>query len=197
EAVATAIDVKLRWLGEQARRGLSFLSGALPGRHVALEVACEPSVSEAFGCFPHSGCGPAHRHRGRAPAFYVAADAPHRAHHILDNVGAGERAPQLLPPSKPRYGRGSVDAFQDRAGDPGPVSFETLGEVAEQLFGLVGIVKFPCLSQHTPDRSVERFGESLHNVASLVDLTALDRRGSSEGPADRLGQGLRAVDDEQ
>jgi hypothetical protein len=44
EAVATEIDVKLRWLGEQARRGLSFLSGALPGRHVALEVACEPSV---------------------------------------------------------------------------------------------------------------------------------------------------------
>ena len=30
-----------------------------------------------------------------------------------------------------------------------------------------------------------------------MDLTALDRRGSSEGPADRLGQGLRAVDDEQ
>ena len=28
EAVATEIDVKLRWLGEQARRGLSFLSGA-------------------------------------------------------------------------------------------------------------------------------------------------------------------------
>ena len=32
------------WLGEQARRGLSVWSGALPGRHVALEVACEPSV---------------------------------------------------------------------------------------------------------------------------------------------------------
>ena len=28
EAVATEIDVKLRWLGEQARRGLSLLSGA-------------------------------------------------------------------------------------------------------------------------------------------------------------------------
>ena len=39
--------------------------------------------------------------------------------------------------------------------------------------------------------------ESLHNVAGLVDLTALDRRGVSEGSADRLGQGLRAVDDEE
>ena len=44
EAVAAEIDVKLRWLGEQARRGLSVWSGALPVRHVMLEVACEPSV---------------------------------------------------------------------------------------------------------------------------------------------------------
>jgi len=33
-----------------------------------------------------------------------------------------------------------VDAFQDRAGDPRPVSLETLGEVAKQPFGLVGVV---------------------------------------------------------
>jgi hypothetical protein len=44
EAVAAEIDVKLRWFGEQARRGLSVWSGALPVRHVMLEVACEPSV---------------------------------------------------------------------------------------------------------------------------------------------------------
>ena len=52
EAVATEIDVKLRWLGEQARRGLSFLSGALPGRHVTLEVACEPSVVGSLWLLP-------------------------------------------------------------------------------------------------------------------------------------------------
>src|SRR6202049_2286004 len=52
EAVATEIDVKLCWLGEQARRGLSFLSGALPGRHVALEVACEPSVVGSLWLLP-------------------------------------------------------------------------------------------------------------------------------------------------
>ena len=44
EAVAAEIDIKRRWLGEQGRRGLSFLSGVLPGHHVTLEVACEPSV---------------------------------------------------------------------------------------------------------------------------------------------------------
>ena len=52
EAVATEIDVKLRWLREHARRGLSFLSGALPGRHVALEVACEPSVVGSLWLLP-------------------------------------------------------------------------------------------------------------------------------------------------
>jgi hypothetical protein len=44
EAVAAEMDIKRRWLGEQGRRGLSFLSGVLPGQHVTLEVACEPSV---------------------------------------------------------------------------------------------------------------------------------------------------------
>ena len=44
EAVAAEIDVKLRWLGEQARRGLSVWSDALAVRHVMPEVACEPSV---------------------------------------------------------------------------------------------------------------------------------------------------------
>ena len=57
-----------------------------------------------------------------------------------------------------RDGEDLIDTFQDRAGDPGPVSFKTLGEVADQLFGFVGIVQLPCLSQHTPDRSMQRFG---------------------------------------
>ena len=52
EAVAAEIDVKRRWLGEQVRRGLSFLSGALPERHVALEVACEPSVVGSLWLLP-------------------------------------------------------------------------------------------------------------------------------------------------
>src|ERR1700758_3229266 len=53
---------------------------------------------------------------------------------------------------------------------PGPVSFETLGRVAKQLFSLVRIVQLPGLSRHTSNRSVQRFGQSLHNVAGLVDL---------------------------
>ena len=51
----------------------------------------------------------------------------------------------------------------------------------------------PCNTQGTQN---EAFRECI-NVAGLVDLTALDRRGASEGPADRLGQGLRAVNDEE
>jgi hypothetical protein len=77
------------------------------------------------------------------------------------------------------------------------VSFETLGEVAKQPFGFGGVVQLPCLLQHAANRGMQRLGQSLHDVAGLVDLTALDRRGASEGSADRLGQGLRAVDDEE
>src|SRR4029077_20427367 len=153
--------------------------------------------SEAFSRFLHGRRGPAHRHRGRAPSLHVPADSPHRAHHVLDDIGASERASQLVRQSKRRDGADLIYAFQDRARDPGPVSFETLGKIAEQLFSLVGIVQLPGLSQHTSNRSVQRFGQSLHNVAGLVDLTALDCRGSSEGSADCFGQGLGTVDDEE
>ena len=153
--------------------------------------------SEAFSRFLHGRRGPAHRHRGRAPSLHVPADSPHRAHHVLDDVGTGERASSLLRQSKPRDGEDLIDAFQDRARDPDQSRFETLGKVADQLFSLVGIVDLPGLSQHTSNRSVQRFGQSLHNVAGLVDLTALDCRGGSEGSADCFGQGLGAVDDEE
>src|SRR6266542_2979934 len=68
----------------------------------ASQVACEPQPSEAFGGFLHGGCGPAQGHGRRAPALHVAADTPHRGHHILDNVGTGERAPKLLRQTQPR-----------------------------------------------------------------------------------------------
>jgi hypothetical protein len=44
--------------------------------------------------------------------------------------------------------------------------------------------------------SMQRLGQSLHDVARLVNLTALDRCGTAEGSADRLGQGFGAVNDE-
>src|SRR5207247_612587 len=60
-----------------------------------------------------------------------------------------------------------------------------------------GVVQLPSLSQHAANRGMQRLRQSLHDVARLVNLTALDRRGTAEGSADRLGQGLGAVNDEQ
>src|SRR5215211_9409306 len=81
-----------------------------------LLVSLQPS--ETFGGFLHSGSGPAQGHGRRAPALHVPADAPHRRHHILDNVGTGEPAPQLLWQSEPRDGEDFFDPLQDRTGDP-------------------------------------------------------------------------------
>jgi hypothetical protein len=48
-------------------------------------------------------------------------------------VQASERCSSLQ--SMPRNGEDFLDAFEDRARDSGPVSFETLGKVSDQLFG--------------------------------------------------------------
>jgi hypothetical protein len=42
-----------------------------------------------------------------------------------------------------------------------------------------------------------RFGQSLHDVARLMDLTALNGDVAPEACTDRFGKGLRAVDDEK
>src|SRR6266705_3993997 len=62
---------------------------------------------------------------------------------------------------------------------------------------LVSIVQFPGLAQYTPDRGVQWLRQPLHDVARLVDLTALDRRVTPEAAPDGLGERFRAVDDEQ
>jgi predicted acylesterase/phospholipase RssA len=50
---------------------------------------------EAFCRLHHGSPGPAQRHGSIFPAFDVAADAADRAVHVLDDVGAGQRAAQF------------------------------------------------------------------------------------------------------
>src|SRR5271154_3172225 len=57
---------------------------------------------EALGGFLHRRRGPAQCHRCIPPAFDVAADAADRAQHVLDDVGAGERAAQRQRQAKPK-----------------------------------------------------------------------------------------------
>src|SRR5258707_12820065 len=60
-----------------------------------LLVSFEPA--KAFLGFVHGRGGPAQSHRGRTPAFHIAGDATHGAHHIFDDVGAGP-ASAAIPP---------------------------------------------------------------------------------------------------
>lgn len=47
---------------------------------------------EALGGLQRGGRGSAQHHLGILPAFDVVADLPEGAVHVLDHVGAGERA---------------------------------------------------------------------------------------------------------
>ena len=122
--------------------------------------------TEALGCFLRGGGGPSQGHRGRAPVFDVAADPAHRAHDILDDVGAGERAAQFAREAEPCDGEHLVDPFQDRSGNAVPVPFETAGEIANERSGPFGVVHFPSLPQDAPHRSVHRFWQPLQKALS-------------------------------
>ena len=119
------------------------------------------------------------------------------SHDVLDDVGAGQRPPQFGRQAEPCDGEHLVEPFQDRGGNALPVFFETPGEIAKELFGLAGVVHFPGLTQHASHLGVHRFRQAVHDVARLVNLAALNGRVAPEGCPDRLGKGLRAVDDEE
>src|ERR1700716_363677 len=84
----------LRSLDKSAIVGLLFVvSGKRDPQGRKLLVGFEPT--KAFLGFVHGRSGPAQSHRRRTPALHIAGDATHGPHHIFDDVGAGQRAPQF------------------------------------------------------------------------------------------------------
>ena len=69
-----------------------------------LLVSHQPS--EALLGFHHASSSPAQSHRGIPPALHVAGDLADRAVHVLDDVGAGQGAAQVL-------GQAQADDTQD------------------------------------------------------------------------------------
>jgi len=97
---------------------------------------------EALGGLQHGGSGPAQRHLGILPAFDVAADLPNGAVHVFDDVRARQRPAQFDRQAEAGDGEDFVDAFQDAGGDAGGFPFQAAGEIADQLFRLLGIIEF-------------------------------------------------------
>ena len=129
------------------------LAGCQRGpQDLELPVSLQPP--ESLGGFHHASGRPTQGHLGILPSFDVAADAADGAVHVLDDVGAGERAAQLGRKAEAGDGQDLVDAFQDAAGDAGGLVLQAAGEVADQPFRLRRVVQFPRLTPSLADPGV-------------------------------------------
>ena len=154
-------------------------------------------ATEGFLGLQQAGGGPSERHLGVSPAFDVAGDLAHRAERVLDDVGAGERAPEFVRQAEADDGEDLVQPLQDAARDARFLMLQTPGQVAQQPFGLVCVVLVPGLTERLLDARMQMQGQALDDVTALVDLAALDGGGHTDGVADRFAERLRAIDDEQ
>ena len=144
----------LRGLGKSAVVCFLFVvSGKRGPQGGKLLVGFQPA--KAFLGFVHGRSSPAQSHRGRTPALHIAGDATHGAHHIFDDVGAGQRAPQLRRKTEPAHREDFIQSLEDALRDAGSVALQALGEIADQLLRLRGVVEFPGLAQRTPDRGMQ------------------------------------------
>ena len=107
--------------------------------------------TEALGRFQDAGSRPAQRHRRVAPSLHVAADTTYRAHHVLDRVGAGERAPQWHRQFEADDSQHLVEPFENAGGDTRRLLVEPAGEIAQQSLGFGGIIELQSLSQRSAD----------------------------------------------
>ena len=140
--------------------------------------------TEAFGCLHHAGGGPAQRHRGISPSLHVATDAAHGPHHVLNRVGAGERAPELCRQAEAVDSQHLVEPFEDAGSDSGRLLIKPTGEIAQQPLGFIGIIELPSLPERPACRRMQRLGQPLDYVAGFMNLAALDRRVGTEGATD-------------
>jgi hypothetical protein len=89
------------------------------------------SRAEALVGLDHAGSDPSQGHAGIPPAFDVARDAANGAHHVLGDVGTGERSTKLLRQLQPDNGQDFVEAFEDAGRHAGPLLVESTREIAE------------------------------------------------------------------
>lgn len=136
------------------RHGLLFKIG-VDGVLDLMGLKCRPQSQqllvglgppEALGRFLHGGAGPAKRHGSLLPPLHVTADPADGAIHVLDDVGAGQRAAQFRGQTQAGDGEDLADAFQNAGGHTGGLVFQAAGEAADQLLGLVGVVQFAGLT---------------------------------------------------
>jgi putative transposase len=100
EGLDEILTVNRLGLPAELRRSLAFKNwvdgvlgamgcqGGLQDRQLAMGF----ETTKAFCRLHHGGSRPAQGHRGIAPVLHVAADAPDRAVHVLDDVGASQSA---------------------------------------------------------------------------------------------------------
>lgn len=140
-------------------------------------------LSEALVALDHAGRGPSQGHAGIPPAFDVARDAANGAHHVLGDLGRGERSTQLRWHLQPDDSQDLLDALVDGGCYAGPLLVESTREIADQFFSLVGI-ELPGLAEHATCGRMMLFRQVFRDFARLVDVAALDRGGRTEGAAD-------------
>ena len=161
------------------------------------QLAIGLEATEGFLGLQQAGGCPSERHLGVSPAFDVAGDLAHRAERVLDDVGAGERAPEFVRQAEADDGEDLVQPLQDAARDARFLMLQTPDQVAQEPLGLVCVVLVPGLTERLLDARVQMLGQALDDVTALVDLAALDGGGHTEGVSDRFAECLRAIDDEQ
>src|SRR5262249_11762852 len=105
------------------------------------------------------------------PALHVATDTTHCPHHVLDRVGAGERAAQRRWQFEAGDSQHLVEAFENTSGDTRRLLIEPAGGDAQKPRGFFVVSAFPSLSQRSADRSMQRLWQPLCHVASLQSRT--------------------------
>jgi hypothetical protein len=100
------------------------LKGGLEHRQMLVGLEAPESLLR----FQHACGSPAQSHLCVPPALHIPAYLANDAVHALDDVGAGQRAAQVLRQAEPVDGQDLVQTLQNGFGDARGLMFKPLGE---------------------------------------------------------------------
>ncbi len=88
-------------------------------------------------------------------------------HHVFDDVGAGQRAAQIVWQAKAAYRQDFVDPFEKAARHARRLALQPQRQVAQELFGLVRIIHLPGLPERFAHRRLQALGSRSRMLRAL------------------------------
>ncbi len=184
-------------LGDALCSRLLLLLGGIEGSDELLDVTPSLNATELLLRLDDCSTDPADDHPAALPTLHVPRVRHDPAVQVLDGVRGSQFPVERAPDAEPLERERLVESFKDRSSGSGMLGFEGGGQTFESPLRDLRIAENPSFLQNGLHALVKMIWKVTQDVATLVDLAALDLGQRAEHLSDRRAERLGPIDHEE